>query len=132
MRARVGLEEMLALAFAASSLRWFAVSQAHATWALMGLQSLHGFTFGLFWGAAIALCADSVPPALRATGQALFVMSINLGTALGNLATGALYDAGGAGRLFLYAAIGELLPLALALRARHRVRQAVAPVVARP
>jgi PPP family 3-phenylpropionic acid transporter len=123
----VGLEQMLALAFAASSLRWFAVSHAHATWALMGLQSLHGFTFGLFWGAAIALCAESVPPALRATGQALFVMSINLGTAIGNLATGVLYDAGGAERLFLYAAIGELAPLALALRARRSAMPATLP-----
>jgi MFS transporter, PPP family, 3-phenylpropionic acid transporter len=129
LRARAGLEEMLAVSFAASAVRWLAIANVHATGVLMALQVLHGFTFGLFWGAGIALVSESVPPALRATGQALFVMAINLGTAAGNVATGFLYDKGGAQTLFLYAAAGELLPLALALRARRMRQAAVQPEV---
>lgn len=124
LRARAGLEEMMAVSFAASTVRWLAVSQVHATWALMALQALHGLTFGLFWGAGIALIADAVPPALRATGQALFVMATNLGNAVGNAVTGTLYDTHGAQGMFLMAAVAELLPLAIALHARHRVRAA--------
>jgi PPP family 3-phenylpropionic acid transporter len=127
VQARASLEDLLAVAFAGSAARWFATSHVHATWLLVALQSLHGLTFGLFWGAGIALLAESVPPSLRATGQALFVMSNNLGTALGNVATGALYDAGGAQRLFLLAALVEVVPLAMALNARRgRARDAQA------
>jgi predicted MFS family arabinose efflux permease len=46
-------------------------------------------------------------------------MAINLGGAIGNLGTGALYDAAGPRALFLMAAVGQLLPLAVVLRARR-------------
>jgi predicted MFS family arabinose efflux permease len=71
------------------------------------------------------MVAATVPPPLRATGQALLVMSINLGGALGNLATGGLYDLSGPRRLFLLAALGEMLPLLVVLGARHRLRAAL-------
>ena len=61
---------------------------SRAPGALIALQALHGMTFGMFWSAAIALIAATVPASLRATGQALLVMSINLGGALGNAITG--------------------------------------------
>src|SRR5207237_1379728 len=66
-----------------------------APWALIALQALHGMTFGMFWSAAIALVASTVPPSLRATGQALLIMAINLGAAVGNTITGRVYDAYG-------------------------------------
>ena len=81
-------------------------------------------TFGMFWSAAIALIAATAPASLRATGQALLVMSINLGGALGNAITGRVYDAQGSRLLFVLAAIGELAPLALVLTARRRLRDA--------
>jgi MFS family permease len=82
-------------------------------------------TFGMFWSAAIAMVAATVPPPLRATGQALLVMAINLGGGLGNLATGALYDLSGPRKLFLLAALGEVLPILVVLGARHRLRAAL-------
>jgi predicted MFS family arabinose efflux permease len=60
-----------------------------------------------------------VPPKLRATGQALLVMAINVGGAVGNLAVGRLYDSAGPSALFAIAAAGELLPLMVVLRARR-------------
>jgi PPP family 3-phenylpropionic acid transporter len=114
---RFGLGQLLAAAFAASAVRWLGMSVARAPAALILLQLFHGMTFGLFWSAAIELVATVVPPPLRATGNALLVMAINAGGAIGNLATGALYDALGPRTLFLLAAAGEILPLAVVLRA---------------
>jgi PPP family 3-phenylpropionic acid transporter len=122
LHARFRLESLLAAAFAASALRWLAVATVRAPWLLIALQALHGMTFGMFWSAGIALVAASVPPPVRATGQALLVMSINLGGAVGNAITGRLYDARGPRALFLLAAVGELAPLAVVLRARRRLR----------
>jgi PPP family 3-phenylpropionic acid transporter len=119
LRQRFRLEDMIALAFAATAARWLAVSFVDSTFALMALQALHGLTFGLFWGAGIALVAETVPPALRATGQAVFVIALNLGTAFGYAATGVIFDAAGPRVLFLYAAVVEIVPLVLALRARR-------------
>ena len=126
LHARFSLDALLAAAFVVSALRWLAVSRLRSPVALILLQSLHGMTFGMFWSAAIAVVAATVPAPLRATGQALLVMSINLGGAIGNLSMGALYDVSGPRTLFLLAAIGEVLPLCVVLRARHHLRAAVA------
>ncbi len=125
LHTRFSLDALLAAAFLVSALRWLAVCRARSPVALILLQSLHGMTFGMFWSAAIAMVAATVPAPLRATGQALLVMSINLGGAIGNLTTGALYDVSGPRTLFLLAAIGEGFPLLVVLRARHHLRAAI-------
>ncbi|HET6279835.1 MAG TPA: MFS transporter [Polyangia bacterium] len=124
LRRLMDLEAMLMLACAGSAVRWFAISQAHNTPLLMGLQALHGLTFGLFWGAGITLVGECVPAPLRATGQALFVMAITgIGNIVGMLTAGALYDAtGSATALFFAAAFTELLPLGVLHYGRRRVR----------
>ena len=116
---RFRLDSLMAAAFAVSALRWLAVAAASAPALLIGLQLLHGLTFGMFWSAAIASIAATVPASLRATGQALLVIAINLGSALGNGFAGRIYDAGGARPLFLLAALGELAPLAVVLVGRR-------------
>ena len=119
MHARFSLDALLAAAFIASALRWVGNAVLRAPAALIALQALHGMTFGMFWSAAIALVAATVPAKLRATGQALLVMAINLGGAVGNLAVGRLYDSAGPATLFAMAAAGELLPLLVVLHARR-------------
>jgi PPP family 3-phenylpropionic acid transporter len=120
LHARFRLDTLLAAAFLASGVRWLGTAVAHAPAALILLQLGHGMTFGIFWSAGIALIAATVPPPLRATGQALLVIAINLGAAIGNLGTGALYDAIGPRAMFGLAAAGELLPLLVILQARRR------------
>jgi PPP family 3-phenylpropionic acid transporter len=130
LRARFDLELLLAIAFGASAVRWAAVSQVHSMAALVALQSLHGLTLGLFLGAGVSLIAATVPPSLRASGQALFVIAFNgVGSIIGNLGTGALYDAGGGTVVFLVAAAAELVPLAIVLRARKRLRDQGSAVI---
>jgi PPP family 3-phenylpropionic acid transporter len=121
LQVRFSLPALLAAAFATSAVRWLATALSSAPGLLIALQALHGMTFGMFWSAAIALIAATVPASLRATGQALLVMSINLGAAIGNTITGRIYDAHGSRLLFVLAAIGELAPLAVVLATRRRL-----------
>ena len=122
LEARFRLDVLLAIAFGASSVRWLAIAALDATWALIAVQLLHGLSFGLFWSAAIALIAATVPGSLRATGQALLVISINVGGAIGNAVTGRLYDASGPRLMFVLAAILELAPLTVVIVGRRRLR----------
>ena len=119
---RFRLDTLMAATFAVSALRWLGIAATKTPALLIGLQVLHGLTFGMFWSAAIASIAAAAPGALRATGQALLVMAINLGSALGNGFAGRIYDAGGARPLFLLAAAGEMAPLLVVLLGR-RLRQ---------
>jgi PPP family 3-phenylpropionic acid transporter len=119
VQTRYRLDTLMAAAFAASAVRWLATSAARAPALLIALQLLHGMTFGMFWSAAIATIAAAVPGPLRATGQALLVIAINLGSAIGNAFAGRIYDAAGARPLFLIAAFGELAPLVVLLGARR-------------
>lgn len=120
VHARVSLDALLAAAFLASALRWMGNAVLRAPAALIALQALHGMTFGVFWSAGIAMVAATVPPKLRATGQALLVMAINAGGAVGNLAVGRVYDTVGPRMLFAVAAAGEVLPLLVVLSGRRR------------
>ena len=121
LEARFALHHLLAAAFLASSLRWLAVAVVHAPAALIFLQVLHGMTFGLFWSAAIALVGTTVPAPVRATGQALLVVAINVGAVIGNSVAGRLYYASGPRALFLIAAVAEVAPLLVVLRAGRRL-----------
>jgi PPP family 3-phenylpropionic acid transporter len=121
LQLRFRLPTLLAAAFAVSAARWLAIGVLRAPWALIALQALHGMTFGMFWSAAMALVAETVPASLRATGQAILIMAINVGAAIGNAITGRVYDAYGSRLMFLLAAIGELAPLAVVIAARRRL-----------
>lgn len=122
LRQRYDIETLLAIAFAGTSLRWMLVPFTTSATFVVALQLFHGLTFGLFWGAGIALVADCVPPSLRATGQSLFVTSmLGIGNVLGYFATGLVYDwLGRVDLAFFGAAVTELVPLALVLIARAR------------
>jgi PPP family 3-phenylpropionic acid transporter len=111
---RFRLRALLATAFAGSALRWALLWRAEGAAAVIALQLLHGLTFGLFWGAAVAAMARLVPPPLRATGQALFAAVVfGGGNAIGYQLAGLGYDRfGSAPDLFGWAALIELIPLA--------------------
>jgi PPP family 3-phenylpropionic acid transporter len=107
------LRAILAVSFAASAIRWLLLSRAEAAPWLVGLQVVHAFTFGLFWGAAMGTMARAVPSRLRATGQAIFAAVVfGLGNAAGYQLSGIGYDRWhGVGPLFACAGAVELLAL---------------------
>jgi len=121
---RFGLATLLAAAFAASLVRWVLVTVVHDPHLLVALQLLHGLTYGVFWGAALAWLGACVSPHVRATGQAMFTAaSFGLGNIVGMYASGALYDAfGRAEPAFLLAAAVELVPFTLALTKGRRLQ----------
>jgi MFS transporter, PPP family, 3-phenylpropionic acid transporter len=117
LAARFSLRALLATSFAVSAFRWALLSRATGAAAVIGLQALHAFTFGLFWGAAMEAMARTVPSRLRATGQAIFAAVVfGLGNAAGYQLSGLGYDRfHGVGPLFAWAAGAEALALAALL-----------------
>src|SRR5574342_161424 len=113
LRRRFSLRALFAAAFAATALRWWLLSRSGAAAAVVGLQSVHGLTFGLFWGAAVEAMSGLVPARLRATGQALFgAVVFGAGNALGFELSGLGYDHyRGAAPLYAWAAALEIVPL---------------------
>ncbi len=113
---RFSLRALFAAAFLATAVRWGLLSRAGSAEAIVALQLLHGFTFGLFWGSAMKALAEDVPPQLRATGQALFsAVALGGGNAVGYFLSGVGYDRlGGVAPLFAWAAVLEIAPLGLA------------------
>jgi PPP family 3-phenylpropionic acid transporter len=124
LEGRFRLRTLLAVAFAGSSLRWVLLSMAEGALSVIALQLLHGLTFGLFWGSAVAALGRVVPARLRSTGQALFsAVVFGGGNALGYQLAGLGYDHyGAAPPLFWWAAIVEVVPLLGVLIAHERHR----------
>ncbi len=117
LEARFGLRTLFTAAFLGTAIRWILLWRATTPAAIVVIQVLHAFTFGLFWGASIAALARLVPARLRATGQALFsAIVFGAGNALGYWLSGLGYDAfGGVRPLYAYAGLVEIL-LLLAVR----------------
>lgn len=124
--ARLGPVRILAIAYAASSIRWMLVGVVDSPAALVLLQILHGLTFGAFLLAGVTWLAQIVPARLRATGQALFTsITYGVGGIAGYLLAGRLYESWGSRQVFVAGAVLEWLPLALVLllgRQAPRVR----------
>jgi PPP family 3-phenylpropionic acid transporter len=122
---RFSLRTLLAASMLSSAIRWALLSRAADPFAVASLQTLHGLTFGLFWGSAIRALAEVVPQSLRSTGQAVFTGVVFGGAnAAGSALAGVGYDRlGGAAPLFLWAAALELVALAaLLLAPRERIQ----------
>jgi PPP family 3-phenylpropionic acid transporter len=114
-----GVGTMLAASFGATALRWLALAHATGPVTVIALQLVHGLTFGVFWGAAVAALSRLVPPPLRATGQALFAAVVfGAGNAVGFWLSGLGYDAlGGTRPLYLAAGVIEALLLVVTVAA---------------
>jgi len=114
---RFSLRALFAVAFAGTALRWALLSRAESAAAVVALQLFHALTFGLWWGCAIGGMSRTVPPRLRATGQALFsAVVFGAGQATGYVLSGIGYDRfGGVPPLYAWAAAVEVLPLVLLL-----------------
>ncbi|MDP3504291.1 MAG: MFS transporter [Myxococcales bacterium] len=106
---------LLQLAFVVSAVRWAAMSLTSSPVVLIALAALHGISFGAFYVASISWVAERAPGSLRSTGQSLFVAAtFGIGGLIGFTGSGRLYDAIGGSRLFLIAAVAEVIPFAVA------------------
>ncbi len=116
---------ILALATLAGTVRWGLMALLASGPAIALLQLVHGLSFGAFFVASITHLERTVPPALRATGRALFgSLVFGLGSVAGNALAGALYDAAGSRAAFGAAALLEIVPPLLFLLAARLPRPA--------
>jgi PPP family 3-phenylpropionic acid transporter len=122
IRRRLSLVALLTVATAATSVRWLLLARSTSPAALVWLQALHALSYGVFWASAMAWLGEAVPPAVRATGQAVFTtMLFGVGNLVGYAGCGFLYDrTGGASAAFAAGAVVELIPLALTVAALLR------------
>ncbi len=94
----------LVLAFLVTSLRWLFTAYTTDASTLLLIQGLHGFSFGLFYPAALAALSALVPDRLRATGQGLFISMLGAASFFGDLSSGVIYAHLGGRGLYLAAA----------------------------
>lgn len=94
----------LVLAFLVTAGRWLLTAYAEDATLLLLIQGLHGFSFGLFYPAALAALGELVPDRLRATGQGLFISMLGAASFVGDLCSGFVYERLGGRGLYLGAA----------------------------
>jgi PPP family 3-phenylpropionic acid transporter len=92
--------------------RWFLYSLAAGPIAILGIQLLHGVTFATFYLSSMAILDGLVPPSLRATSQGMYsALTFGLGSFLGGLASGLLFDRVGMAVLFQASSLMALCAL---------------------
>ena len=108
---RFGPRRLMLAALALAALRWLLIGHfARDLPVLLGAQSLHAFSFGVFHAVSIHLIHRFFPGSLQGRGQALYSsLSFGAGNAAGSLAAGYLWAGLGPAAMFdLAAALGAL------------------------
>jgi PPP family 3-phenylpropionic acid transporter len=108
-RRKVGPERLLILGGVAAVVRWSAFAFSPPLWLLFPLQALHTFTFAATFLAGLMLIERLSPRESASTAQAVSsAMSGGLLIGLATLASGALFDLGGAKGYLAMAALAAL------------------------
>ncbi len=128
---RFGTIRLLQAAMSIAILRWLLYALPPA-WPLLLLgQPLHAFTFGAFHVGAVHHTFAIAPRASRSRAQGWYgAFSFGLGTGIGLLLCGQLYQPLGASGLFLIMALGAGFALLALLRSLQQSKTVVAPVLA--
>lgn len=116
--ARSGAAPWVIGGLAVSIVRWWLTGSVTDPRALVALQALHFFTFGLWYAAAIERIGAYAGEDLRATFQGVFSAGVlALGSTLGSLGGGWLMELAGGATLFRVAALCDVAALLIALAA---------------
>jgi len=94
------------------TLRLFGYSVSESQELALLIQLMHGPTFAAIWIAGVAYVAEIAPPGLGNTAQGLFTgLVMGIGSALGALLGGILYQSMGFSKMYLAAGIVVLISL---------------------
>ncbi|WP_338543536.1 MFS transporter [Paenibacillus tundrae] len=105
-----GHERTMLLAAGAYMLRWGIQWLWPTPEVMIGIQVLHGLSFGFFYIAAVEYVASVTGREMQATGQSLFNMVFaGLGGIVGNMLNGYLLDLGGPSLMYLACTISAAL-----------------------
>lgn len=114
LRRRAPLGALLGLSFALNAVRWWVLAGVQSGAVALAVQVIHGAAFGVFLVASVAFLEREVPPALRATGRALFgSIAFGLGGIGGHQLAGWIFDRHGTGAAFRASIVLEVLALLL-------------------
>lgn len=107
---RIGHEKTLMLSAAAYVLRWAVQWLFPYPGVMVGVQVLHGLSFGFFYIAAVEYVAGVTGREMQATGQSVFNMVfVGLSGIVGNLLNGYFLQSGGPGAMYAACAFSALL-----------------------
>jgi MFS transporter, PPP family, 3-phenylpropionic acid transporter len=123
----VSLRSLLLMSFLLAAIRWLLIGYcANILWVLLVAQLLHAFSFGAAHAASIETIRQHFSGSHQGQGQALFSsFSYGLGTALGALVAGILWDHN-ASLTFLISALACFIALVIGYFGLHLEKQ-VAP-----
>lgn len=86
---RVGPERLMVMAIGVAFIRWVLTALASTGWQLLLLQCTHGFTFGAFWIASVALVSARSAPAVKTSAQGLLSAAVGgIGSFIGMTTAG--------------------------------------------
>jgi PPP family 3-phenylpropionic acid transporter len=120
--------KLLRICFILAGLRWAIYALSANIWLAIPAQILHAFTFGAFHLAAVTATHRIFPEDLRASGQAIYSgLTFGLGTVVGAMTAGFLFDLIGPFRLYAVSAVVALAGAALIGRAARRLPGLDAP-----
>jgi PPP family 3-phenylpropionic acid transporter len=128
---RVGAERLMAFALLVATLRWWLLSFSTGAAALLGLQLLHGITFGYYYVSAVTLIHERGREAPTAA-QGLLATAWGLGSVIGMWGVGAILSRGGGALLYSLSAVMAALATLIALvyarlvRARPKLAESTA------
>jgi MFS transporter, PPP family, 3-phenylpropionic acid transporter len=112
--------DLLTFALLFIAVRWFLFSLARGAAAILAIQLLHGVTFATFYLSSMVILDGMVPPGLRATGQGMYsALTFGLGSFLGGVISGLLFDQWGMAVLFRLSSLMALLALWLYVGSRR-------------
>ena len=113
---------LIAVACAVGALRWGLSAWTTHVWVLIGLQVLHGLSFGLFFAAVVSMVHNNVPKGRQAQAQAaLYLVMFALGSLIGNACSGVGLEHHGAASIYWGAALLEALLVPAVLAWGHTV-----------
>jgi MFS transporter, PPP family, 3-phenylpropionic acid transporter len=117
---------LMAFSTAAAIVRWFIVASTGDRALILASQTLHAFTFGLWYISMVKFVQDEAPEELRTSMQSVVLSSIGLGMMFGYLLGGVLFEEGGGRTVFLAAAVASTCATACYVRlASQRLVRAV-------
>ncbi|MGN7412562.1 MFS transporter [Paenibacillus sp. SAF-068] len=122
-----GHERTMLLAAGAYMLRWGIQWLWPTPEVMIGVQVLHGLSFGFFYIAAVEYVASVTGREMQATGQSLFNMVFaGFGGIVGNMLNGYLLDSGGPSLMYLActisAALGSVILYIVSRQAKEQRR----------
>jgi PPP family 3-phenylpropionic acid transporter len=113
--ARFAPAVLLAWAVGIAVMRWTLIAVLDAPWAILLVQPLHAFTFGLFYIASVTWVREHAGEEVPTAAQGLFAAAGALGATLGTAGSGAIFASNGGRGVFLAAAVVAAFAFAGAL-----------------